>query len=194
MEADAPPIVGYRPLRADDRDRLIAFHETLSREAVFRRFHALIPHLSVAMAEALTASGVGGRYAVGAVVGDGGGERIVGVARAERGATGEEIAVVVTDRWQGHGIARRLLAEVCDAMRRDGWLQAYVDVQTDNEAMLRLTPPAARICTRPPQDGLLRIHLDLRRWDAYLRGAHTQLWMAQRSGYEWWTTVGGTPQ
>ena len=181
MEADAPPIVGYRPLRADDRDRLIAFHETLSREAVFRRFHALIPHLSVAMAEALTASGVGGRYVVGAIVGDGSGERIVGVARAERGATGEEVAVVVTDRWQGQGIARRLLAEVCRAMRGDGWLQAYIDVQTDNEAMLSLTPPAARVRTRPPQDGLLRIHLDLRRWEADLRRRPDRHWAAQRS-------------
>ncbi len=164
--------VTYRPLQPADRDRLMLFHDSLSAESVYRRFHHLLPHLTRTAADAFTATGAGGRHAWGGFVpgADGTGQALVAVARGEPGGAGVEVAVVVADAWQGRGVARRLLGLLAAELCREGRQRVYLDVQVDNDRMLALVPLQARRCTLPPEEGLLRIYVDPDAWRRLLTG------------------------
>lgn len=166
----APASVTYRPLQPADRDRLMAFHDSLSAESVYRRFHHLLPHLTRLAADALTTAGPAGRHAwCGVVPGAGGtGQALVGVARAEPSSAGVEVAVVVADAWQGQGVARRLLGLLAAELCREGRQRVYLDVQVDNVRMLALVPLQSRHATLPPEEGLLRIYVAPDSWRRWL--------------------------
>lgn len=164
----------YRPVQPADRERLMAFHESLSEESVYRRFHGLLPHLTPAAAASFTTAGTGGRHAWAAFApgADSTDQALVAVARAEPSSAGAEVAVVVTDAWQGQGVARRLLGFLAADLCREGRQRVYLDVQVDNVRMLALVPSEARLCTLPPEEGCLRIYVDPRVWRrALARGA-----------------------
>ena len=113
--------VHVRPIRADDTARLQAFHAHLSSDSVVFRFFRYLPALSDADAEHFTHVDYMDRMALVATQELPAGERILGVVRYDRiGPDTAEVAFVVEDRWQGHGIATALLhrlAAVCQVAR-----------------------------------------------------------------------------
>jgi RimJ/RimL family protein N-acetyltransferase len=99
-----------RPIRADDTERLRAFHAQLSFESIVFRFFRAMPQLPLDQAEHFTHVDYKDRMALVATMGAGAAEEILGVVRYERTQPREaEIAFVVQDAWQGHGIATALL-------------------------------------------------------------------------------------
>lgn len=97
-----------RPILPGDAESLVAFHEGLSPETVYLRFFAVHPHLSPAEVERLTHVDGSDRLALVALAGP----TLIGVARYERSASdprSAEVAFVVADRYQGHGIGSMLL-------------------------------------------------------------------------------------
>ena len=97
-----------RPIEATDEERLRRLFFRLSAETVYRRFFRPVHEPSPSVLRFLCSVDHGRREALVAVDGDG---EIVAVARYDRlGDTDEaEVAVVVEDAWQGHGIGSRLL-------------------------------------------------------------------------------------
>jgi len=76
------------------------------------------------------------RLALVAEAGDG---RVVGMARFHRLQDGHaDVAVVVEDAFQHHGVGRRLMAELSRAARREGVTIFDVEVLGDNVDALRL--------------------------------------------------------
>jgi ribosomal protein S18 acetylase RimI-like enzyme len=68
-----------------------------------------------------------------------GGERIVGVARYHRvGPEHADVAVVVEDEWQRHGLGHRLMAHLAVAALHDGIDAFDVSILGDNDAALGL--------------------------------------------------------
>ena len=109
-------MVRVRPIRADDTERLQTFHAHLSVESIIFRFFRNVPRLSLEQATQFTHVDYVNRMALVATRGEGGREELLGVVRYDRAdRTGEreaEVAFVVQDAWQGHGIATALLHQL----------------------------------------------------------------------------------
>ena len=123
-----------RPIRPEDSTRLMKFHEGLSSQSVYRRFFYMHPHLTSAEIERFTHVDYVDRLAL--VVVDG--ERLVAVGRYERiPETSEaEVAFVVADEFQHHGIGTLLLEHLADAAVTRGIATFVAQTLTENHDML----------------------------------------------------------
>ncbi|NEK56419.1 GNAT family N-acetyltransferase [Geodermatophilus sabuli] len=139
--------VPTRPVRPDDGPRFCRLWSRLSRETVYRRFHAPLVAPPPGALPHLVAVDHDRREALVAVVGD----EVVGVARYDRSPADPataEVAVVVEDGWQGVGVGRQLLGELLDLARRRGVCAVTASVQADNDrvvALVRRLLPAATL-------------------------------------------------
>jgi GNAT superfamily N-acetyltransferase len=104
-----------RPIRPDDADRLAAFHATLSTRSTYLRFFRVHPVLTPGELEQFTHVDYRDRLALVAEDAD----RLLAVGRYDRlpGDGEAEIAFVVSDEYQHHGIGALLL----DELARAGW-------------------------------------------------------------------------
>ncbi len=127
-----------RPLRADDKRRLAQAFDQLSPRTRYRRFFAPLQSLSEQDLRYLTEVDHHDHEALAAVNPDNG--MIIGVARYVRSddPTEAEVAVVVGDPWQGHGVATALLAQLVGRARAEGIDHFVALVMSDNTDALEL--------------------------------------------------------
>jgi RimJ/RimL family protein N-acetyltransferase len=97
----------FRPMQTDDVDRLRRLFFRLSPETVHLRFFQPVKAPSEKMLHHLAEVDHERRQAIVAVVDD----EIVAVVRYDRvdGTTHAEVAIVVEDAWQGHGLGTLLI-------------------------------------------------------------------------------------
>lgn len=149
----------FRPILPQDADRLAQMHSRLSQETVYRRFFTAVPRPTAAMLRYFTNVDYHDRLALVASIGEG----IVGVARYDRLDAGDsaELAVVVEDAWQGHGIGTRLLWRLSAAARERGVRTFEGGVLAENRPMLGLLKVIAEDVEMVLQQGEfhIRIHL-----------------------------------
>ena len=138
MSADGTE-VRIRPIAAADFELELAFTQGLSRESGYQR---LMSTRRLTRAEIERFVGIDGdcEVALIATTTHAGTERLIGVARFAREECGEtaEIALVVTDDWQGRGLGRRLLAGLIASARRHGVHRLVGTTRSENDAMLAL--------------------------------------------------------
>jgi GNAT superfamily N-acetyltransferase len=135
-QPETAPTVGIRPLTADDRDRLADLFKRLSPTSVYRRFHRSFARLPGAYVDQLLALDGSANVALAATyAGD-----IVGVARYHQPSPADaaEVAIVVADAWQRHGIGRRLLRALAATASANGVVELCGSVQAGNHAALAL--------------------------------------------------------
>jgi GNAT superfamily N-acetyltransferase len=154
-----------RPIRPDDAPRLVAFHELLSPRSVYRRFLFVHPRLSAAEVERFTTVDYLDRLAL--VVEDGG--RLVAVGRYERlpGTTEAEIAFVVTDDYQHHGIATLLLDRLADAAWGSGVSTFVAYTLAENRDMLDVFLNSGFAVTTGVEDGTTTVRFPIEPDAAY---------------------------
>jgi RimJ/RimL family protein N-acetyltransferase len=148
--AGVPGLV-VRAIRSDDATALQAFHHRLSADTVRNRFFAVHPRLSDDEARRFTDLDPGQQALVATFD-----HRIIAVGRYIRLGSGEaEVAFVVQDGYQGHGIGTELFT----LLARIGWddgIRCFVaDTFADNGAMLDVfthTPGAVTV-VRTRRDG-----------------------------------------
>jgi GNAT superfamily N-acetyltransferase len=149
-----------RQVRPDDEERFRRLWPRLSRETIYRRFHAPVHRLPAETVRRLVQVDHALREAL---VADVGGE-VVGVARYDRSAadpTTAEFAIVVEDAWQGLGVGRQLLVELVGLARAGGVAELIATVQPDNERVLGLIRrllPDSRVV---PDDDVLIVRSSL---------------------------------
>src|SRR6185295_12325780 len=121
-------------MRADDAAGLVRFHDTLSLETTHLRFFAAHPTLSAHEVERFTHVDHHDREAIVATIDD----DIVGVARFDRldNPREAEIAFVVADRWQGHGLGSAMFTELAERARQAGIERFVADTLAYNSRML----------------------------------------------------------
>jgi GNAT superfamily N-acetyltransferase len=126
-----------RPVRPDDEARFRRLWPRLSRDTIYRRFHAPIQRLPTATVRRLVEVDHDLREAVVAEVGD----DVVAVARYDRSPddpSTAEFAVLVEDAWQGVGLGRQLIVELIRLAAERGVRTLTATVQADNDRMLGL--------------------------------------------------------
>lgn len=123
-----------RPIRTDDAARIVAFHERLSTRSKYLRFFSIHPELSHAEVERFTHVDYEARLALvverdGALIAVGRYDRLDDVRIAE-------VAFVVADEYQHHGIATALLEDLATAARARGISTFAATTLAENTAML----------------------------------------------------------
>jgi acetyltransferase len=134
--------VTIRPIRAEDEPLMVKFHETLSDRSVYLRYFCSLS-LSRRVAHERLLRICFGDYdremvLVAERTDPGTGERrILGVGRMNKLHSGNEaeVAVLVSDKYQGLGLGNELLRRVVEVARDEKLSRVSAEMLTDNVAM-----------------------------------------------------------
>jgi RimJ/RimL family protein N-acetyltransferase len=155
-------MVHMRAIRADDADRLRAFHARLSADTIVFRFFRFLPQLSQKDAERFTRVDYDDRMALLATRGHDAAEEMLGVVRYERiGPATAEVAFVVEDHWQGHGIATALLYRLATYARAHGITTFVAITMATNLRMLEVLRNCGFPSTHRFIEGDVEVELDI---------------------------------
>ena len=125
-----------RPIRDDDVDRLRRLFYRLSPETVYWRFFQPVKQPSEKLLRHLAEVDHHLRQAIVAELDD----EIIAVVRYDRASTSDvaDVAVLVEDAWQGHGLGRKLLRRLTVDALDHGVLEMSATVLGQNQRALRL--------------------------------------------------------
>ncbi|MCU0256405.1 MAG: GNAT family N-acetyltransferase [Vicinamibacterales bacterium] len=138
-------VIALRPIRPEDEELMVRFHEGLSDQSVYQRyFHMMtLAHRTAhARLSRVCRADVEREFVLVAAAraDDPGGPEILGVARVQRSDDGRtaEFALVVADRHQRAGVGSALLRRLITVARRAGCARLRADLLADNGPMRRL--------------------------------------------------------
>jgi GNAT superfamily N-acetyltransferase len=156
--ADGATVV-VRMIRSVDDDALRAFHATLSPESIVLRFFGPHPRLSDGEVQRFTQVDGVDRVALVAQ----GTSGIVAVARFDRspGSDEAEVAFVVGDAFQGHGLGSILLQRLADEARARGVRWFVADTLSENFRMLNVFRDAGFPRTFTRASEVMRVVMDI---------------------------------
>ena len=132
--------VRMRPIRTDDKGRILAMWARTSPQSRRMRFHGTYD-ISERNVNRFTDLDPDQEFALVATLGLGDDERIVGVSRYIRDLhdpAHAEFAVLVEDAQQGRGVGTALVREIAQAAHDDGVRTLTGDILAENHRMLAL--------------------------------------------------------
>ena len=155
-----------RPIRPDDGARLVAFHEHLLPRSVFLRFFSFHPELSTKEVEHFICVDYVNRLALVVESGD----RLIAVGRYDSapGETEAEVAFVVADDFQHHGIGALLLDELARAAWQRRVTSFRAETLCENRTMLDVFHHSGFPATSSVEYGTVTLRFPIEPTDAYL--------------------------
>jgi acetyltransferase len=150
--------VTIRPIRPEDAEMEQEFVRKLSAETKYYRFMNTLRELSPAQLVRLTQIDYDREIAFVALTEVEGVEDEVGVARYAMNPDGEscEFAIVVSDTWQGKGLARRLMGVIIDTARSRGIKYMNGDFLAENRRMIQFVTSLGFVLSPHPEDSGLK--------------------------------------
>src|SRR5262245_51500291 len=145
-------IVHVRPIRPSDQAGLMEFSRRLSAETVYLRFFRRLPALPPEWAHHFANVDYRDRLALVAEI-DG---VLIAVVRYEGSPEHEtmpEVALLVEDRWQGHGLGGILLDRLLEAAAARGLEEFQADVLAENHRMLDILAHHTEVTRRKTEQG-----------------------------------------
>jgi acetyltransferase len=132
--------VVIRPIRPEDEPLIVELHEGHSEHTIRMRFFSMVKTLSRDSLIRLCHLDYDREMALAAVHREGDRSRFMGVSRYYLDVeTGDaEFAIVVGDKWQGHGLGYHLMERLIYVARQRGVKRLIGVVLRENETMLRL--------------------------------------------------------
>jgi RimJ/RimL family protein N-acetyltransferase len=132
-----------RPIRPDDKERLLAAFRGLTPETVYTRIFTHKSELSAQELARLTEIDFVSEVALVVTLGDGNTETIIASGRyfafdGDDGRRRAEVAFTVEEDFHGMGIAGMLLRHLAAIARRQGIACLEAEVLPANQAMLRV--------------------------------------------------------
>src|SRR6478735_777730 len=151
--------MALRPIRPDDAERIVAFHERQSPESIYFRFFSPRPRLSERDLERFTTVDYVDRMAFVGIIGD----ELVGVARYDRhrARSDAEVAFFIDDEHHGRGMATVLLEFLAVAAREVGISGFTASVLPENRKMLGVFTQAGFRATSRFEDGVIEVQLGI---------------------------------
>jgi GNAT superfamily N-acetyltransferase len=165
VETRGGATVHLRPIRPDDGGGLTEFHKRLSPQSVYRPYFFVHPKLSTAETERFTQVDYEDRLALVAEHGD----RLVAVGRYERirGTADAEVAFVVADEFQHHGIGTLLLEHLADAALKNGIRAFVAQTLAENHDMLDVFMRSGFHVTASNEYGTVSVRFPIEPDEAY---------------------------
>jgi acetyltransferase len=137
--------VTVRPIRPEDEPAMVRFHETLSERSVYLRYFHLINLEQRTTHERLTRICFIDYDREMALVAERrnpetGESEILAVGRLTKihGTSEAEVAVLVSDKWQGRGLGKELLARLLVVGADEKLTKLTADILPDNRDVMRL--------------------------------------------------------
>jgi acyl-CoA synthetase (NDP forming)/RimJ/RimL family protein N-acetyltransferase len=151
--------MAVRPIRPDDAERIVAFHERQSPESIYFRFFSPRPRLSERDLERFTRVDYVDRMAFVGLIGD----ELVGVARYDRhrARSDAEVAFFIDDAHHGRGMATVLLEYLAAAAREAGISGFTASVLPQNRKMLGVFTQAGFTASSRFEEGVIEVTLDI---------------------------------
>ena len=156
-----------RAIRTDDRGRLASAFLALEPDSVYLRYFSFKHELTLADLDRLCMPDFRERVVLVITLGTGADETIIGsggyVAHAAAdGARVAEVAFVVNEEFQGHGLAAKLLAVLAGMARADGIARFEAEVLGRNASMLQVFAHSGLPMEHGrEQDGIVSLTLSL---------------------------------
>ncbi|MDX1931227.1 MAG: bifunctional acetate--CoA ligase family protein/GNAT family N-acetyltransferase [Capsulimonadales bacterium] len=147
-----------RPIRAEDEQRLIAFHEGLSERSVTLRYYqpfALTQRVAHERLHRITQADYDRVIPLIAVLDD---ERMIGIARLTRGArlgvtdTTAAFTLLVTDAFQDRGLGTALLRRLMEVAKAEGITELQAEILAENLPMQAICQSLDFTLTEPHGD------------------------------------------
>jgi GNAT superfamily N-acetyltransferase len=154
-----------RPIRPDDAERLVEFHQHLSQRSTYLRFFTVHPTLSAKEVEHFTTVDYQDRLAL--VIEARG--KLIAVGRFDRlvGTPDAEVAFVVADDFQHHGLGSLLLDELARAARDRGIKTFEAQTLFENKAMLDVFQHSGFAVSTRIEYGTVCLRFDIARTESY---------------------------
>jgi len=137
--------VTIRPIRPEDEPAMVKFHETLSERSVYLRyFHLMNLEQRVSHDRLMRTCFIDYDREMALVAvwhnPETGENEILGVSRMTKvhGAPEGEAAVVVSDKWQGKGLGKELLARLLIVGASEKLDKLVADILPDNRDVMRI--------------------------------------------------------
>ncbi len=160
--------LNIRPIRPEDEPAMVRFHETLSERSVYLRYFHLINLEQRTTHERLTRICFIDYTREMALVAERinpqtGQSEILAVGRMMKifGTNEAEVAVLVSDQWQGRGIGKELLARLLIIGRDEKLTKLTADILPDNRDVMRLCEKLGFTLTHPADDDVVRAEFPL---------------------------------
>lgn len=151
--------MAVRPIRPDDAERIVRFHERQSPESIYFRFFSPRPRLSERDLERFTHVDYVDRMAFVGLIGD----ELVGVARYDRhrARSDAEVAFFIDDEHHGRGMATVLLEYLAAAAREAGISGFTATVLPQNRKMLGVFTQAGFTARSHLEEGVVEVELGI---------------------------------
>jgi len=160
--------INIRPIRPEDEPAMVHFHETLSERSVYLRYFHLINLEQRTTHERLTRICFIDYNREMALVAERinpqtGTSEILGVGRMMKvfGTDEAEVAVLVSDQWQGRGIGKELLARLLIIGRDEKLSKLTADILPDNRDVMRLCEKLGFTLKHSAEDDVVRAEFPL---------------------------------
>jgi acetyltransferase len=160
--------VAIRPIRPEDEPAMVKFHETLSERSVYLRYFHLMNLEQRTTHERLTRICFIDYDREMALVAVGrnretGESEILGVGRMMKlvGSNEGEVAVLVSDKWQGRGLGRELLSRLVVIGGDEKLTKLSADILPDNQDVMRICERLGFALKRSEEDDVVRAEYKL---------------------------------
>ncbi len=136
---DGTPVT-IRPIRPEDEPAMVKFHETLSERSVYLRYFHLMNLEQRTTHERLTRICFIDYDREMALVAETADHEILGVGRMSKvhGTREAEVAVLISDKWQGRGLGKELLSRLLVAGADEKLERLTADILPDNRSVMRI--------------------------------------------------------
>jgi acetyltransferase len=161
-------VVTLRPIRPEDEPAMVRFHETLSERTVYLRYFHLINLEQRTQHERLTRICFIDYDREMALVAERrdpetGHSEILGVGRMMKihGTTEAEVAVVISDKWQGRGLGKELLGRLLVVGKDEKLSKLTADILPDNRDVMRICEKLGFKLKHLPEEEVVRAEYEL---------------------------------
>ena len=156
-----------RPIRPEDEPMMVAFHERLSERSVyFRYFHLLNLSQRTAHERLTRMCFIDYDRAMALVAeretGNGAGD-LLGIGRLTRvhGTNEAEMAILISDDFQGHGLGTELLRRLIEIGKQEKIEKITADILSENRTMQRVCERLGFHLQYDPDEGTVKVEIAL---------------------------------